>query len=37
MFDKLEDNILKQTCKWLDSLIRKYHSQNSLVVFFPQL
>ena len=37
MLDRISKEQQLQICKWLDGLVKKYHSTNSIAAIFPQL
>jgi len=37
MLDRLDHTILEQCCKWLDNLIKKHTSTESVTTFFPNM
>ena len=37
MLDRIAKEHQLQICKWLDGLVKKYHSNNSISAIFPQL
>ena len=37
MLDRLEKNVVDQSCKWLEGLINKYHREETVAVFFKTM
>ena len=37
MLDRISTEQQQQICKWLDGLVKKYHSTSSISAIFPQL